>query len=64
MASGTENRYINVFIDGKQVGNNIKEIEAAYRKTNNELKKFTVGSAEYNKKLVELKSLLTFASEY
>lgn len=57
MASGTENRYINVFINGKQVGNTAKEISAEYKKLQNQLRNTVVGSKEYNKTLADMGKL-------
>lgn len=57
MASATENRYINVYVNGKQVGNTAKEMSAAYRKLNNDLANTVRGSKEYNDKLKELQKL-------
>ncbi len=57
MASATENRYINVFINGKQVGNTPKEITAAWNKLRNEVANTTVGSEKYIAAVGKMRSL-------
>ena len=46
MAKGV-NRFINVYINGQQVENNINSIRAAITKLTREQKKMTIGSDEY-----------------
>lgn len=61
MASKTENRNIKIFINGTEVENNVKSINAEFQKTNNILKRMTIGSAEYNaevKKVNQLSAVL------
>lgn len=53
-------KHINVWVNGKQVENNLKSIRSAIIQTTNELNKMTVGSDEYiehSKKLTQLKSI-------
>ena len=57
MGSATENRKINIYINGKQVANNMKTIRGEYRKANNELNKMTIGTKEYIDKTAEIKKL-------
>ena len=54
----TEDRKINIWINGKEVQNNINSIQAAYKKLINEQSRMTIGSDEYvahAKKIKELK---------
>ena len=54
------NKRINVFINGKEVENNIKSIRSAMIQLTNQLNKMEIGSTEYietSKKLRELKSI-------
>ncbi|WP_133250100.1 hypothetical protein [Marinifilum breve] len=53
----TENRRINLYINGKEVENSVKGIRAEYKKSNNQLNKMIIGSKEYNKKAAEVKGL-------
>ncbi len=48
MAKGV-NRFINVYINGKQVENNINSIKSAITKLTNEQKKMTIGSEEVHR---------------
>lgn len=50
-------RQVQIFINGKEVANQIKSISAEKRKVVNELKKMTIGTEEYETKLKELKTL-------
>jgi hypothetical protein len=55
------NNRINIYINGKEIANEIGAIEKAYRALNKESKKLTIGSEEYNaniKDLAQLKSVL------
>lgn len=51
------NKRVNVFINGKEVENNIKSIRAAMAQLTNQLNKMTIGSDEYNKTSEDLKKL-------
>ncbi len=57
MGSATENRKIHIYINGKQIENNMKSIRVAYRKANNALNKMTIGTQEYINKTLEIKQL-------
>ena len=46
MAKGV-NRFINVYINGQQVENNINSIRAAITQLTREQKKMTIGSDDY-----------------
>ena len=51
---------LNIWVNGKQVENNLKSIRSAIVQTTNELNRMTVGSDEYiahSKKLTELKQI-------
>ncbi len=56
MAKGV-NRFINVYINGKQVENNINSIRAAITKLTREQKKMTIGSDEYIQTTKKIKTL-------
>ena len=51
------NKRVNVFINGKEVENNIKSIRAAMAHLTNQLNKMTIGSKEYNDTSEKLKTL-------
>jgi len=53
----TETRRINIWINGNEVQNNIKDITAAYRKLINEQARMTVGSKEYMAHAAKIKQL-------
>ncbi len=56
-----EKRGVYLFIDGKQIKNDLKSIRTEFYKANADLNKMTVGSEEYNrqlKKVGALKSML------
>jgi TP901 family phage tail tape measure protein len=55
MASRSENRRIYIWINDKEVKNDIKSIGGAYRKLNSELAKTPRHTSEYNRKLKELR---------
>jgi TP901 family phage tail tape measure protein len=57
MAEKTENRRIYIYINGKEVENNMSSIRKEYAKTNAELNKMTRGTKEYNDKMGQLKDL-------
>lgn len=57
----TINKRINIYINGKEVENNIKSVRSAMARLINEQAKMTIGSDEYvahTKKIKELKSIL------
>lgn len=56
MAKGV-NKYINVYINGKQVENNINSINSAIKKLTHEQKKMTIGSDEYIQTTKKIKTL-------
>lgn len=53
----TETRRINIWINGKEVQNNIKDITASYRKLINEQALMTVGSKDYMSHAAKIKQL-------
>jgi TP901 family phage tail tape measure protein len=53
----TYDRRINLYINGKEVRNDIASIRKEFYKNTNELARMTVGSEEYNKKLREVGQL-------
>jgi hypothetical protein len=50
-------RHINIWINGKEVKNDVASIQKEWFKLNQELKKTTVGSKEYYDKIAEMKKL-------
>jgi TP901 family phage tail tape measure protein len=57
----TDNRKINIWINGEQVENNVKKITSAMRTLINTQAKMTIGSKEYveaGKKITQLKGIL------
>jgi hypothetical protein len=59
-----EKRQINLYINGREVKNTIKEISGEYKKSLNQLNKMTRGSEEYNEKVKEIKELKTHLNEH
>jgi hypothetical protein len=57
MAAKIERRGISLFIDGKEIKNDVKSIEKEFYKLRAELKKSEIGSEEYNKKLQKMGAL-------
>lgn len=55
MASATENRSINLYINNKQAGRSITEIQAKYNKLNLEIRRGKFTQEEYNAKVKELR---------
>ena len=51
----TYNRNVNIWINGKEVKNDIASIRGEWFKLNNELKRTTIGTEEYKQKAEELK---------
>jgi hypothetical protein len=50
-------RRINLYLNGKEVQNNLASIQKAMYKSTNELRRMTIGTDEYNKKAAEVKKL-------
>lgn len=57
-------RQVSIFINGREVGNNIKAIRAEKSKLNRELNRMVVGSEEYNKKIQELSRVNGILSQH
>jgi len=55
--ANTTDRRINLYINGREVRNNIKSIGAEYKRAKNELAKMTRGTEEYHKKAAQVKKL-------
>lgn len=55
MASGSVNRRINIWINGKEVKNDIKSITKEFHRQRNGIKNVTRGTEEYRRKMAELK---------
>lgn len=62
--TNTYDRRINLYINGKEVQNDIKSISKEYQKARNELAGMTRGSEQYNAKLKELRSLKGIIKEH
>lgn len=50
-------RRLNIYVNGKEVENNIKSIGGAYRRLQNEVAKLEIGSQAYNEKVRDLRKL-------
>lgn len=57
MASKSENRRINLYINGKEVKNNIRSIREEYKKSLGQLNHMTRGSKEYYAQVKKIKNL-------
>lgn len=57
MATKIERRGVTLFIDGKEIKNDVKSIEREFYKLRGELKKSEIGSEEYNQKLQQMGQL-------
>lgn len=57
MASKSESRRINLYINGKEVQNNIKSIRQEYLKATSQLNRMTIGSKEYHEQVKKIKYL-------
>lgn len=57
MGSATENRRIHIYINGKQVENNMKSIRKEFYKTRNELESMDRSAKGYNQKIKDLQKL-------
>ena len=57
-------RRINLYINGKEVKNDLASIQKEMFKTTNELRRMTIGSKEYKNKASELKQLKTIYTEH
>jgi len=55
MASATENRFVNLYINGKQVGQTYQEIRRNANKLRQEIERGKLSQDEYNKKVGELR---------
>lgn len=55
---------IGIFVNGKEVENNLKSIKAAIAKVSNELNKMTVGTDEYNAHAAKLSQLKKVYDDY
>jgi len=64
MAGKSENRYVNVYINGKQVENNFRGISSAINKTKNTLRGLTRGTKEYEDELKKLRRLYKMQDKY
>lgn len=64
MAKQTVDKRINLYINGKEVANNIKAISGQYKKSKNELAKLTRGTEEYNRKAAEVRKLRGYLDEH
>ncbi len=64
MASSTEDRHVNIYINNQVIGNNMKDINAAYNKANAELNKMTRGTKEYIEKSKEVAKLKGIINEH
>ena len=58
------NKRLFIWINNREIENNIKAIQAEFNKVKNELKQATRGSEEYNQKLKELKKLKEILDEH
>ena len=58
------NKRLFIWINNREIENNIKAIQAEFNKVKNELKQATRGSEEYNQKLKELKKLKGILDEH
>ena len=57
MSTKIERRGISLFIEGKEIKDDVKSIEREFFRLQRELKKTTIGSEEYNKKLQQMGQL-------
>ena len=64
MASKTENRRVNLYINGQEVKNSIRAIQAEYRKLVNEQKDMIRGSKEYQENVKKLSRLKTILNQH
>ena len=55
MSKRTENRRVNIWINGDQAGKTLKELRAESRRLKNEINHLAPGTEEYSRKLKELK---------
>ena len=55
MASATENRFVNLYINGKQAGQSLNDIRSKHRQLTAEINRGKLTQAEYNQKVVELR---------
>lgn len=65
MASkNTITKRVNIYINGREVGNDIKSIRAEMQKAVNQIAKMTRGSEEYNSKAREIRTLKSILQEH
>lgn len=57
-------RQVSIYINGREIGNNLKSIRSEARKVSAELNRMEVGSAEYNAKVKELRRLKGIISDH
>lgn len=57
-------RQVSIYINGREIGNNLKSIRSEARKVSSELNRMEVGSAEYNAKVKELRRLKGIISDH
>ena len=59
-----ERRQVSIFVNGREVANNLKAITAEKTKVNRELNLMTRGTAEYEAKVKELRGLNGIINEH
>ncbi len=65
MASkSTINKRVNLYINGREISNDIKSIRAEMQKTINDIAKMTRGSEQYNAKAKEIRTLKAILQEH
>lgn len=64
MADNSVNRSIKIFINQKEIENNMKSIEAEFFKARNEVKLLTRGTQEYNDKMKEVARLKAILNDH
>lgn len=64
MATNTENRRVNIYINGQEVENTFKSIRAEYYKTNAQLNKMNRSHKDYNKTASKLRELKGHMEEH
>jgi hypothetical protein len=57
MSTKTENRRINIFVNGKQVKNEVGDMAKQYAILNQRIKKMSIGSKEYNRTVAKMRGL-------
>jgi hypothetical protein len=64
MASRTENRSINLYLNGKSAGGSIKQMRAEFTRLNRETQKLDRNSKEYNQNIEKLRRLKAGITEH